>query len=124
MRKKNTVLFLGIASILILVTVQAYLILNIWKQKSDSFAIRYGTRSNEAYNYIKRNLETEGFDTVKILLNEYSEKAYKELQTASNAEDFAAKKKYVLDYFTKLVNKEQDLSALLSSYFESRKMES
>jgi signal transduction histidine kinase len=124
MKKKNTVLILGIASILILISVQAYLILNIWKQKSDSFGIRYYTRSNEAYNYIRRNLETDGFDTVRILLNEYSEKAYKELQTAKNAEEFDTKKKYVLDYFTKLVNKEQDLSALLSSYFENRKMES
>ncbi len=124
MKKKNTVLILGIASIIILISVQAYLILNIWKQKSDSFGIRYTTRSNEAYNYIRRNLETDGFDTVRILLNGFSEKAYNDLQTARNAEEFASKKKYVLDYFTKLVNTEQDLSALLSSYFEGRKMES
>ena len=124
MKKKNTVLALGIASIVILVTVQAFLILNIWKQKNDSFAVRYSSRSAEAYNYIRRNMMTDGFDTVKILLNDFSEKAYKELQTAKNAEEFASKKTDILYYFTQVVNKEQDLSEFLSSYFEMRGMES
>ena len=32
-------------------------------------------------------------------------------------------KKEILDYFTKAVNQEQDLSGLLSKYFESRHMD-
>jgi hypothetical protein len=39
MKKKNTVLLLGIISILILISVQAFIIRGIWKQKDEMFVL-------------------------------------------------------------------------------------
>jgi two-component system phosphate regulon sensor histidine kinase PhoR len=56
-------------------------------------------------------------------LDPYSQQAYKELRKIRNEEELKIKKSDILDYFTKVVNQEQDLSELLVSYFESRGFE-
>jgi two-component system phosphate regulon sensor histidine kinase PhoR len=120
MKKKNTVLIFGITSILILISVQVYIIKGIWQQKDELFAIRYTIRSQEALNSIRRTMSTDGFDTVRLLLDQYSEKEVKSLHNAKNETELADKKKDIFDYFTKVVNQEQDLSQLVSAYFASR----
>jgi signal transduction histidine kinase len=120
MKKRNTILLPGIASIIILISVQVFIIRGIWKQKDEMFALRYTMRSQEAQNYIRRGA---GFDTVRLLLAKYSELANKEIHAIKNEQELIAKKKKILDFFTKVVNSEQDFSALLSSYFEMRGFE-
>lgn len=120
MKKKNTVLILGVVSILILITVQVIMILGIWQQKNDMFALRYNIYSKDALSYISKRMSTDGFDTVRLLLRQYSEQAVKELHEAKDEKELAEKKKDILDYFTTVVNKEQDLSGLLSDYFGRR----
>ena len=120
MKKKNTVLTYGIASIIVLISVQVFIIRDVWKQKEEIFAIRYTIRSQEALNSIWRRLSTDGFDTVRMLLDHYSEQAIEELHSAKNEEELTTRKKDILEYFAKVVNQEQDLSELLSAYFESR----
>jgi signal transduction histidine kinase len=123
MKNKNTVLLLGITSILILISVQVFIITGIWKQKNEMFALKYTILSKDALGYISRRLPTDGFDTVRFLLSKYSEKANKELHSIQDKKELADKKKDILKYFTKVVNQEQDLSGLLSSFFESRGFE-
>ncbi len=120
MKKRNTVLTLGITSIILLVTVQIFIVRGIWKQKDELFTLRYTLHSQEAMGYINRRLSTDGFDTVRILLGPYSEQANKKLQTAKDPEELDARKKEIYDYVTSLLNHEQDLSVMLSSYFERR----
>ena len=120
MKKRNTVLIFGIASILILISVQIYIIKGIWQQKDQLFAITYTIHSQEALNSIRRSMTTDGFDTVRLLLDQYSEKAVRSLHAVKDAQELAIRKKDIFDYFTKVVNQEQDLSQLLSAYFESR----
>jgi two-component system, OmpR family, phosphate regulon sensor histidine kinase PhoR len=123
MKKRNTVLILGVTSILILVSVQVFIISGIWKQKNEMFSLRYTMRSQEASGYIRRSLSTDGFDSVRYLLNDYSKQANAELHSAKNAKETEEIKKYILDYFSKVVNQEEDLSELLSSYFEMRSID-
>jgi signal transduction histidine kinase len=123
MKKRNTVLILGIVSILILVSVQVFIIRGIWKQKDEMFSYRYTMRSQEALGYIRRSLQDQGFDTVRFLLKDFAEKANKEIQQIKDPQELAAKKKEILERFTYIVNKEQDFSSLLSSYFERRGLE-
>jgi signal transduction histidine kinase len=120
MKKKNTVLILGVGSILILISVQVITILGIWQQKNQMFSLQYSALSKEALSFISRRMTTDGFDTVRLLLRQYSEQAVKELIEAKDEKELAAKKKDILDYFTTVVNKEQDLSSLLSDYFGRR----
>jgi signal transduction histidine kinase len=120
MKNRNTVLFLGIASILILISVQVFIITGIWKQKNEMFTLRYTMLSKEALSFINRRMETDGFDTVRLILNKYSEQANKELHALKDQKAIDEKKKDILNYFTVAVNQEQDLSGLLSSYFERR----
>jgi len=119
MKNKNTVLFIGVASILILISVQIFIIVGIYKQKNESFAIRYTIWSREAWGSIRSGMGTDGFDTVRIILDEYSGKAIKDLQALKDPGQIDSKKKDIFDYFSVAVNKEQDLSDMLSSYFES-----
>jgi signal transduction histidine kinase len=123
MKKKNTVLLLGITSMLILISVQVFIVVGVWKQKKEMFSLRYTMRSQEALSMINRRMRTDGFDTVRFLLGSYSERANLELQSLKDENELAAKKKDIIDYFTKVVNQEQDLSGLLSSYFERRGFE-
>jgi signal transduction histidine kinase len=123
MKKKNTVLVLGVTSILILISVQVFIIVGIWKQKNETFSLNYTVRSQEAFNYIRRTKSSNGFDTVRVLLNNYSDKAITELKQITDQQEFEKKKKEILDNFTFIVNKEQDLFGLLSSYFEMRSMD-
>jgi two-component system, OmpR family, phosphate regulon sensor histidine kinase PhoR len=123
MKKKNTVLLLGIISILILISVQIFIARGIWKQKDEMFVLRYTLRSQEALNFINRRMPNDGFDTVRYILGKYSEQANKEIHAIKDQHELDAKKREVLDFFTQVVNKEQDLSDLLSGYFERRGFE-
>jgi len=123
MKKRNTVLVLGIFSILILVSVQVYIISGIWEQKDEMFSLSYTYRSQEALSVINRRMQTDGFDTVRFILGNYSEVANREIRNIKDEQELAARKKDILDYFTKVVNQEQDLSGMLSSYFERRGFE-
>ena len=67
-------------------------------------------------------MSTDGFDTVRLLLDQYSERSCTELHKINDEKELAAKKKDILAYFMKVVTQEQDLSVLLSSYFESREI--
>jgi signal transduction histidine kinase len=112
------VLTLGISSILILISVQVFIIVGIWKQKNEMFALRYTILSKDALTFINRRMSTDGFDTVRFLLSKYSEQAVKELKDAKNEKELAEKRKDVLAYFSMALDKEQDLSDMLSAYFE------
>jgi two-component system, OmpR family, phosphate regulon sensor histidine kinase PhoR len=118
MKNRNIVLILGITSILILISVQVFIIVGIWKQKNEMFTLRYTILSKDALSFINRRMSTDGFDTVRFLLSKYSEQAVKELKDAKNEKELAEKKKDVLSYFSMALDKEQDLSDMLSAYFE------
>ena len=120
MKKRNTVLILGIVSIIVMITVQNFIIRGIWKQKDEMFGYRYSMRSQEALSYIRRGSSIDGFDTVSLLLSGYSAKANKELHAIKDSNELSEMKKDILNYFSKVIYQEQDLSSLLSSYFEYR----
>jgi hypothetical protein len=73
MKNRNTVLILGVTSILILISVQVFIITGVWKQKNELFAIKFFVLSQEAIYNIRREMSTDGFDTVRLLLDQYSE---------------------------------------------------
>jgi signal transduction histidine kinase len=117
MKKKNTVLSIGIISIIILISVQIFLIRGIWKQKDEMFALRYTLRSQEAVGYLGRQIQSVGLDTVRFLLESYSEKANIELHTIKDRTELSKKEDEIMTYFLKVLNQEQDISELLSAYF-------
>ena len=59
----------------------------------------------------------------RYILGKYSEQANKEIHAIKDQKELEAKKKEILDFFTQVLNKEQDLSDLLSAYFERRGFE-
>ena len=120
MKQKNSFLIPGIIAIIILISVQVYIIRGIWKQKDELFALRYTLGSQEALSFIQRRLPTDGFDTVRFLLRNYSEGANTDLNAIKDPQELKKKKDEVLAYFKQVVIQEQYLSSLLSSYFERR----
>ena len=52
-----------------------------------------------------------------IFSDRYSEQANKEIHAVKDLKELEAKKKEILEYFTQVLNKEQDLSGLLIFLF-------
>jgi signal transduction histidine kinase len=124
MRKRNTVLIFGVSAILVLISVQIFIIRGVWKQKDELFGIRYAIRSQEGLATIWKEMGTDGFDTLRYVLNHYSSnQAVTDLRAAKNDTELADIKKDIFEYFSKAANQEQDLSGLLSKYFEARHMD-
>lgn len=123
MKKRNRILVLGIGSIVILFSVQVYIIMGIWNQKDEMFAFKYRMFASEGLNNIRREFPDQGFDTVRFLLGNYSDSANKKLHSIKDEKELAAMKANVLEYFTIVVNTEQYLSDLLATFFEWRNYE-
>jgi signal transduction histidine kinase len=124
MKKKNTILLFGTGSIIILISVQIFLIRSVWNQKDEMFDLRYKTLSQEAVaKYTKFNNNT-GFDTASYLINRYSEEVMrKEISSIRNEQDLLLRKKQVFNDVSKILMLEQDLSEILSAHFENQGFE-
>lgn len=123
MIKKNTVLILGIASMLTIVSVQVYLLAGIWKQRNEMFTLRYTQLSQEAWGYIRMTSDDEGFDLVRALLNDTADGMSREIFTISDETELKKRKKGIFEYFNTVLQKEQVFSDKLVTYFELRGFE-
>jgi signal transduction histidine kinase len=122
MKMKNTVLLLGIFAILILIAAQVIIIRGVWDQQDQTLRFRYRELSQQAVGSL-RNQRINPFDTVYFLLGKYSEKVVKELPLISDSVKIKDKKEEIFSYFSKVLNREQDLSPYLSSYFAKMGLE-
>jgi signal transduction histidine kinase len=121
MKNKNTILLFGTGSIIILISVQIFLIGNVWKQKDEMFDLRYKTLSQDVITKLSKLNTNAGFDTALILINNYAEEVMrKEIFPFINENKLQSLKKQVLNDVTKILTLEQDLSGILSSYFENQ----
>jgi two-component system, OmpR family, phosphate regulon sensor histidine kinase PhoR len=115
MKKKNTVLILGISAILILILAQVIIIRALWKQQEQTIRVDFRDESRRA---LQGQTTMQYFDTVYLLVNRYAAKKVLEFQGLKDTSLIKQKKNEVLTYFKKVLNQEEDLSPYLSSYFE------
>jgi signal transduction histidine kinase len=118
MKKRNTILSLGIFSILVLVAAQVIIIKGVWQQKDEMLYLRYSSLSQQAIGTLFGRGAFDPYDTVRFLLDKYSEKVVNELPAIKDTNELARKKKDIFGYFSKVLKDEQELSGYLSSYFE------
>lgn len=120
MKIKNTVLVLGILSIIILITAQLIIIRGVWKQKDEMLYLRYMSLSQEASATLRGIRNTGVYDTVRFILDNYSATAAMELSRIQDKQQLEEKKQEIFRYFSTVLNMEQDFSTYLSDYFETR----
>jgi two-component system phosphate regulon sensor histidine kinase PhoR len=118
MKKRNTILFFGILSIVILISVQIIIINGIWQQKNEMFNLRYRLFSQDALSAMSRRWSTDGFDTARMIISSYSAKWVKEIEEIKDDSLLDAKKKDIILIVNTVLNQEQDLSQFLSNWFE------
>jgi len=123
MKKRNTILISGVISIVILISVQIIIISGVWQQKDEMFNLRYRLYSQDAMESMERRWGTDGFDTVRYLINDYSELFIEELSALTDDSTTAEKKKYIYDLVLKVLEQEQDLSGYLSFHFARQGVE-
>ena len=123
MKKRNTVLILGIISIILLITVQVIIITGVWRQKDEMFNLRYRLFSQDALASINRRLGTDGFDTARMMIDNFAEKAVAEISQMTDSAAIELMKKDFLYFVRFVLNEEQDLSGLISDYFERRRVD-
>jgi two-component system, OmpR family, phosphate regulon sensor histidine kinase PhoR len=116
MGKKNTVLMLGILAIIVLVAAQVIIIRSNWKQNDEMLLLRYRSLSQDAVTALRGSRST-AYDTVRFILGKYSEQAVNELSLIKDEAVMETKKAEILEYFSVVLNREQDFSLYLSSYF-------
>ncbi len=121
MRKRNTILILGILAILFIIFAQAIILRGLWKQQNEMLNIRYRSLPQEAIGALRESNTVH--DTVRYLLNEYSGRITKELSEIKDEQKLNEKKKEITDYFTVALNKEQDFTAYLSDYLDKQGFE-
>lgn len=122
MRKRNTILILGILAILFIIVAQAIILRGLWNQQNEMLTLRYRSLAQEA-NVSLRGSGIEVHDTVWFILNQYSQKLVKELPEIKDEQKLTEKKKEIIDFFTAALEKEQDFTAYLSNYFEGQGFE-
>ncbi len=120
MKKRNTILLLGIFSIIILIVSQIIIIRGVWRQKDEMFNLRYKLLSQDAIELMSRQWSTDGFDTARLIISSKSEKVLKMMSDNKADSLSASEKKELFEYVSFVLNKEQDLSMFLSRYFELR----
>jgi len=74
MKKKNTVLLLGIFAIMILIAAQVIIIRGVWNQQDQTLRFRYRELSQQAIRE-----SNNAFDTVYYLLEKHSDDLVKNL---------------------------------------------
>jgi signal transduction histidine kinase len=122
MQKKNTILTLGVFAILVMIAAQVIIIRGVWKQQDEMLYLRYRSLSQEAVNSM-RGSRSIVYDTVRLLLDNYSEPAAMEFSRITDPQKIEEKKAEVAEYFSAVINKEQDFSEFLSAYFEDQGFE-
>ncbi len=70
MRKRNTILTLGILAIIFIIVAQVIILRSLWKQQNEMLTIRYRSLPQEAIGALRESNTVH--DTVQYLLNEYS----------------------------------------------------
>jgi signal transduction histidine kinase len=118
MIKRNTILLSGIFAIIVIVVGQFIIIRGIWQQKDEMLYLRYRILSQEALTTL-RETGFDPYDTVMFILNDYSGKIVQKFEEArDNPGKLTELKEDALNYFSKVLDSEQDLSPWLSLYFE------
>jgi signal transduction histidine kinase len=120
MKTRNTVLLLGIFSIIILITAQIIIIRGVWRQKDEMFNLRYRLFSQDALSIMQRQWATDGFDTARLVISVKSEQVVKEIAGLKVDSLITEKKQDFLKYVTIALNTQEDLSPWLSRFFERR----
>jgi nitrogen-specific signal transduction histidine kinase len=116
MGKRNTVLILGVFAILILIAAQLIIIRSNWKQNDEMLLLRYRSLSQDAVAAL-RGSRNSAYDTVRFILDKYSVQAVEELTLVKDEAELKLKKEEIFEYFSAVLNREQDFSLYLSSYF-------
>jgi two-component system, OmpR family, phosphate regulon sensor histidine kinase PhoR len=124
MKIRNTILLLGIFSIIILITSQIIIIRGVWKQKDEMFNLRYRLFSQDALTIMNRQWSTDGFDTARLLINTKSKLVLKSMADDKVDSLTAEQKQNLYKYVTLVLNNEQDLSQWLSRFFARRHIDS
>ena len=122
MKKRNTVLTLGIMAILFIVLAQGIILRGLWKQQNEMLTLRYRSLTQDAMNSL-RGTRISVHDTVMFLLRNYSENVAGELHLIKDEQQLAGKKQEILEYFTAVLYREQDFTSFLSDYFEEQGFE-
>jgi signal transduction histidine kinase len=127
MKKKDYVLISAIISIIVLISVQVFVIRDMWRDKDAMFDLKYKTLSREAMDQLGRTNHTDGFRNALDLVDKYAEDVWtNEINTGKTLDDkeLNTLKKEVLDGVTKILNELQELNPYLSDYFKKQGFES
>jgi signal transduction histidine kinase len=123
MKKRNTILVLGVISIIILITIQVIIIRGVWKQKDEMFNLRYRVLSQDALSRMNRVLSSDGFDTVRFIISRKCEQILKDSTLIKGDSLPTRERKDLLDYITLALNTQEDLTQYLSREFERRRFD-
>ena len=123
MKERNTILVLGVISIIILITVQVIIIRGVWQQKDEMFNLRYRVISQDALSRMNRQLSSDGFETVRFIISKKCEQILNDSTLIKGDSLPAIERKDLLKYVTLSLNTSEELTQYLSREFERRRFD-
>ena len=125
MKNRNTILFFGIGTIFILISVQVFIIKEVWLEKDVMFDLRYKALAQEAMDQFDNLDKSDGFDNALAGVNNYAEEIMtKEIFGIRNDNDLNTIRIDVYKGVNKILNALQTLDQMLSEYFKQHGYES
>jgi signal transduction histidine kinase len=115
--KRNFLLIISVAALLLFIGVQIYMIGNVWKQKEEQITLRYKMLSREALSTLLVKKKINGFEKPMIIIDDFSAIVKeKELPICMTRKDTLELKTHLLKEVNSIINKNEFLSTF-TKYF-------
>lgn len=112
--KRNVLLVISVTALLVFISVQIYMIGNLWKQKEEQLNLRYVMFSREALSDLLVKKNKNGFEKPMIIIDDFSSLIKeKELPLCLTREDTIALKEQLLKEVTSIIAKNEFLTSFI-----------
>ena len=117
--KNRTLPIAGVISVIVLISVQTFIIGQIWRQKNELFRLSYNALADKAIEFHEQKERINGFEKSSEKIDIYlSDFVVKDSKIYSNKQGETVGKAVVVKEVLVLLTRNQDLSRLLGEYFK------
>jgi two-component system, OmpR family, phosphate regulon sensor histidine kinase PhoR len=115
--KRNFLLIVSISALILFISVQIFMIRNIWRQKEEQLNLRYKMLAKEALSTLLSKKNKDGFEKSMEIIDFFSESMkMRELPLCKTQGDSLMLRKLILEQGTVLINKNEFLTSFIKKY--------
>jgi two-component system phosphate regulon sensor histidine kinase PhoR len=121
--KPRLIFILSLAGVLVLISIQFYIVRQVYSLKTREFDYQYRKMVQEGTAALTLNFHRNGFDSVYVLLDNYSYFFLTQLDTMNRADDREMIMKTVVRQFSQVVSRKEYLTSFLKYYLNQNRVD-